>query len=140
MYFRKFVFLVEDVVMLPMLVLNLMSWWNIILVARIARTFPSIFFWWHHRMVWKHGVELKWRRRTDVSVSNSSQTIIECFLTATQKLGIEVLTGQSAVSIQERCSMENRNTKRELSCWKINPCYQEATKYGKWCRLMVTQL
>jgi hypothetical protein len=26
MYFRKFVFLVEDVVMLPMLVLNLMSW------------------------------------------------------------------------------------------------------------------
>jgi hypothetical protein len=26
MYFRKFVFLVEDVVMLPMPVLNLMSW------------------------------------------------------------------------------------------------------------------
>jgi hypothetical protein len=32
-------------------------------------------------------------------VSNSSQTIIECFLQATQKLGIEVLTGQSVQSI-----------------------------------------
>ena len=32
-------------------------------------------------------------------VSNSSQTIIDCFLQATQKLGIAVLTGQSVQSI-----------------------------------------
>ena len=32
-------------------------------------------------------------------VSNSSQTIIDCFIQATQKLGIKVLTGQSVQSI-----------------------------------------
>ena len=35
-------------------------------------------------------------------VSNSSQTIIDCFLNATQKLGISVLTGQSVQSIYKK--------------------------------------
>ena len=48
----------------------------------------------------KHGVELKTEADGRMfPVSNSSQTIIECFLTATQKLGITVLTGQSVQSI-----------------------------------------
>jgi predicted Rossmann fold flavoprotein len=48
----------------------------------------------------KHGVELKIEDDGRMfPVSNSSQTIIECFLQATQKLGIEVLTGQSVQSI-----------------------------------------
>ncbi|RTZ04722.1 NAD(P)/FAD-dependent oxidoreductase [Flavobacterium sp. GSP6] len=48
----------------------------------------------------KHGVELKIEGDGRMfPVSNSSQTIINCFLTATQKLGITVLTGQSVQSI-----------------------------------------
>ena len=48
----------------------------------------------------KHGVELKIEADGRMfPVSNSSQTIIDCFLTATQKLGIAVLTGQSVQSI-----------------------------------------
>ncbi|RTY64372.1 NAD(P)/FAD-dependent oxidoreductase [Flavobacterium sp. LB2P53] len=48
----------------------------------------------------KHGVELKIEGDGRMfPVSNSSQTIINCFLTATQKLGIAVLTGQSVQSI-----------------------------------------
>jgi hypothetical protein len=48
----------------------------------------------------KHGVELKIEDDGRMfPVSNSSQTIIECFLQATQKLGIAVLTGQSVQSI-----------------------------------------
>jgi predicted Rossmann fold flavoprotein len=48
----------------------------------------------------KHGVELKIEEDGRMfPVSNSSQTIIDCFLTATKKLGIEVLTGQSVQSI-----------------------------------------
>jgi predicted Rossmann fold flavoprotein len=48
----------------------------------------------------KHGVELKIEDDGRMfPVSNSSQTIIDCFLTATKKLGIEVLTGQSVQSI-----------------------------------------
>ena len=48
----------------------------------------------------KHGVELKIEGDGRMfPVSNSSQTIIDCFLTATQKLGIAVLTGQSVQSI-----------------------------------------
>ncbi len=48
----------------------------------------------------KHGVELKIEDdgRT-FPVSNSSQTIIDCFLSATKKLGIDTLTGQSVQSI-----------------------------------------
>nr|WP_315177377.1 NAD(P)/FAD-dependent oxidoreductase [uncultured Flavobacterium sp.] len=48
----------------------------------------------------KHGVELKIEADGRMfPVSNSSQTIIDCFLKATQKLGITVLTGQSVQSI-----------------------------------------
>ena len=47
-----------------------------------------------------HGVELKIEADGRMfPVSNSSQTIIDCFLQATQKLGIAVLTGQSVQSI-----------------------------------------
>jgi hypothetical protein len=48
----------------------------------------------------KHGVELKIEADGRMfPVSNSSQTIIDCFLAATAKLGIKVLTGQSVQSI-----------------------------------------
>lgn len=48
----------------------------------------------------KHGVELKIEPDGRMfPVLNSSQTIIDCFLKATQKLGIAVLTGQSVQSI-----------------------------------------
>lgn len=48
----------------------------------------------------KNGVELKIEADGRMfPVSNSSQTIIDCFLKATQKLGITVLTGQSVQSI-----------------------------------------
>ena len=47
-----------------------------------------------------HGVELKIEEDGRMfPVSNSSQTIIDCFLEATQKLGITILTGQSVQSI-----------------------------------------
>lgn len=58
----------------------------------------------------KHGVELKIEDDGRMfPVSNSSQTIIDCFLKATEKLGIKVLTGQSVQSI----------FKKE-DCWKID--------------------
>ena len=48
----------------------------------------------------KHGVELKIEEDGRMfPVSNSSDTIVDCFLTATQKLGIDILTGQSVQSI-----------------------------------------
>ena len=48
----------------------------------------------------KHGVELKIEDDGRMfPISDSSQTIIDCFLLATQKLGIQVLTGQSVQSI-----------------------------------------
>lgn len=48
----------------------------------------------------KHGVELKIEEDGRMfPVSDSSQTIIDCFLSATQKLGIQVLTGHSVQSI-----------------------------------------
>ncbi len=48
----------------------------------------------------KHGVELKIEDDGRMfPVSNSSQTIIDCFLSATKKLGIDTLTGQSVQSI-----------------------------------------
>ncbi|MFH6946067.1 NAD(P)/FAD-dependent oxidoreductase [Flavobacterium sp. FlaQc-52] len=48
----------------------------------------------------KHGVELKIEDDGRMfPVSNSSQTIIDCFLKATEKLGIKVLIGQSVQSI-----------------------------------------
>lgn len=51
----------------------------------------------------KHGVELKIEDDGRMfPVSNSSQTIIDCFLKATAKLGITVLTGQSVQSIYKK--------------------------------------
>ena len=48
----------------------------------------------------KHGVALKIEDDGRMfPVSNTSQSIIDCFLQATQKLGIKVLTGQSVQSI-----------------------------------------
>lgn len=48
----------------------------------------------------KQGVELKIEDDGRMfPVSNSSQTIIDCFLEATKKLGIDILTGQSVQSI-----------------------------------------
>ncbi|MCL9806506.1 NAD(P)/FAD-dependent oxidoreductase [Flavobacterium amniphilum] len=48
----------------------------------------------------KHGVELKIEEDGRMfPVTDSSQTIIDCFLSATKKLGIDVLTGQSVQSI-----------------------------------------
>jgi predicted Rossmann fold flavoprotein len=48
----------------------------------------------------KHGVALKIEDDGRMfPESNSSQTIIDCFMNATQKLGIAVLTGQSVQSI-----------------------------------------
>ncbi len=47
-----------------------------------------------------HGVELKIEEDGRMfPLSNSSQTIIDCFLKTTQKLGITILTGQSLQSI-----------------------------------------
>ncbi|WP_300566275.1 NAD(P)/FAD-dependent oxidoreductase [Flavobacterium sp.] len=48
----------------------------------------------------KHGVELKIEDDGRMfPVSNSSQTIIDCFTKATKKLGIDVLTSQSVQSV-----------------------------------------
>jgi predicted Rossmann fold flavoprotein len=48
----------------------------------------------------KHGVELKIEEDGRMfPVTDSSQTIIDCFLNATKKLGIDVLTGQSVQSV-----------------------------------------
>jgi len=50
----------------------------------------------------KHGVELKIEEDGRMfPVSNSSQTIIDCFLNATKKLKIDVLTSQSVQSIHK---------------------------------------
>ena len=50
----------------------------------------------------RHGVALKIEEDGRMfPISNSSQTIIDCFLQATQKLGIKILTGQSVQSIFE---------------------------------------
>lgn len=57
----------------------------------------------------KHGVELKIEDDGRMfPVSNSSQTIIDCFLHASHKLGITILTGQSVQSIFKKDN-----------CWKI---------------------
>ena len=48
----------------------------------------------------RHGVELKIEDDGRMfPISDSSQTIIDCFLSAAQKLGIQILTGQSVQSI-----------------------------------------
>ena len=62
----------------------------------------------------KHGVELKTEDDGRMfPVSNSSQTIIECFLNATQKLGIEVLTGQSVQSLFKKEAVWKIETQNE---------------------------
>ncbi|HMK06106.1 MAG TPA: aminoacetone oxidase family FAD-binding enzyme, partial [Flavobacterium sp.] len=62
----------------------------------------------------KHGVELKIEEDGRMfPVSNSSQTIIDCFLKTTQKLGIAVLTGQSVQSIFKKDSLWKIETQNE---------------------------
>jgi predicted Rossmann fold flavoprotein len=61
-----------------------------------------------------HGVELKIEEDGRMfPVSNSSQTIIDCFLQATQKLGISVLTGQSVQSIFKKDNFWKIETQNE---------------------------
>ena len=61
-----------------------------------------------------HGVELKIENDGRMfPVSNSSQTIIDCFLEATQKLGITVLTGQSVQSIFKKDNFWKIETQNE---------------------------
>jgi len=61
-----------------------------------------------------HGVELKIEEDGRMfPVSNSSQTIIDCFLKATQKLGITVLTGQSVQSIFKKDNFWKIETQNE---------------------------
>lgn len=62
----------------------------------------------------KHGVELKIEEDGRMfPVSNSSQTIIDCFVKATQKLGITVLTGQSVQSIFKKDNFWKVETQNE---------------------------
>jgi predicted Rossmann fold flavoprotein len=62
----------------------------------------------------KHGVELKIEDDGRMfPVSNSSQTIINCFLQATTKLGIKVLTGQSVQSIFKKENVWKIETQNE---------------------------
>ncbi|MFM9988447.1 NAD(P)/FAD-dependent oxidoreductase [Flavobacterium sp.] len=69
----------------------------------------------------KHGVELKIEDDGRMfPVSNSSQTIIDCFLEATKKLGIDVLTGQSVQSIFKSDAFWKVETNHEtFACKKI---------------------
>ena len=69
----------------------------------------------------KHGVELKIEDDGRMfPISNSSQTIIDCFLTATKKLGIDVLTGQSLQSIFKSDTFWKVETNHEtFACKKI---------------------
>ena len=61
-----------------------------------------------------HGVALKIEDDGRMfPVSNSSQTIIDCFLQATQKLGIAVLTGQSVQSIFKKDNFWKVETQSE---------------------------
>ncbi len=62
----------------------------------------------------RHGVELKIEEDGRMfPVSNSSQTIIDCFLNATQKLGISVLTGQSVQSIFKKDNLWKIETQNQ---------------------------
>jgi predicted Rossmann fold flavoprotein len=62
----------------------------------------------------KHGVELKIEDDGRMfPVSNSSQSIIDCFLEATQKLGIKILTGQSVQSIFKKENVWKIETQNE---------------------------
>ncbi|MDQ7959927.1 NAD(P)/FAD-dependent oxidoreductase [Flavobacterium lindanitolerans] len=67
----------------------------------------------------KHGVELKIEDDGRMfPVSDSSQTIIDCFTAAIKKIGIQVLTGQSVQSIY-------KSNADEGSFWKIETQNQQ---------------
>ncbi|MDN3678109.1 NAD(P)/FAD-dependent oxidoreductase [Flavobacterium paronense] len=69
----------------------------------------------------KHGVELKIEEDGRMfPTSDSSQTIIDCFLLATQKLGIQILTGQSVQSIFKATDYWKVETNHEtFACQKL---------------------
>ena len=69
----------------------------------------------------KHGVELKIEEDGRMfPVSNSSQTIIDCFLKATRNLKIDVLTGHSVQELYQGGDYWKISTKQEVfSCQKV---------------------
>ncbi len=69
----------------------------------------------------KHGVALKIEDDGRMfPVSNSSQTIIDCFLSSTKKLGIDIETGQSVQSIFKGETYWKVQTNHEsFSCQKL---------------------
>ena len=69
----------------------------------------------------RHGVELKIEDDGRMfPISDSSQTIIDCFLSATQKLKIDVLTSQSVQSIFKGADYWKVETNHEtFSCQKL---------------------
>lgn len=69
----------------------------------------------------KHGVALKIEDDGRMfPVSDSSQTIIDCFIAATKKLGIDILTGQSVQSIYKGNDYWKVETNHETySCQKL---------------------
>ncbi|MGL2962302.1 NAD(P)/FAD-dependent oxidoreductase [Flavobacterium sp. RSB2_4_14] len=69
----------------------------------------------------KHGVELKIEEDGRMfPTTDSSQTIIDCFLTAVKKLKIEVLTGQSVQSLFKASAYWKVETNHETySCQKL---------------------
>ncbi len=69
----------------------------------------------------KHGVELKIEDDGRMfPVSNSSQTIIDCFLKATQNLKIDVLTGHSVQELYQGDDYWKISTNQEVfSCQKV---------------------
>jgi predicted Rossmann fold flavoprotein len=68
-----------------------------------------------------HGVELKTEEDGRMfPVSNSSQTIIDCFIENTNKLGIQVLTGQSVQSLFQTEEFWKVETNKEtFACQKL---------------------
>jgi predicted Rossmann fold flavoprotein len=69
----------------------------------------------------KHGVELKIEEDGRMfPISDSSQTIIDCFLLATKKLGIDILINQSVQSIYKGSNYWKVETHNEtFSCSKL---------------------
>ena len=69
----------------------------------------------------KHGVELKMEEDGRMfPVSDSSQTIIDCFLNATQKLKIDVLTGHSVQELYQGENYWKVSTNQDVfSCQKV---------------------
>ncbi len=69
----------------------------------------------------KHGVALKIEEDGRMfPVSDSSQSIIDCFLTATNQLGIDILTGQSVQSLYKATDYWKVDTNQEtFTCQKL---------------------